>query len=127
MIKKITNIILKSLDNGINCIDTADSYGNGECEIFIGKLLKRKKLKEIRVATKFGQLNGFAVSKVQKNIDDSLKRLQKDQIDIYYFHSGSNSQFFNDGLWNIINKNFEKGKIKKIGLSIKTNYLKKLF
>ena len=64
--KKITNIILKSLDNGINCIDTADSYGNGECEIFIGKLLKRKKLKEIRVATKFGQLNGFAVSKVQK-------------------------------------------------------------
>lgn len=123
--KEIAKIILSAYENGINYIDTADSYGNGECEIIIGHILKKKRLHHMKVATKFGQMDNFNNYNIQRNIDNSLKRLKLDQLDTYYFHSGNNRQFFNDKLWNIMNKNLDNGKIKKLGLSLKTNYLKK--
>lgn len=96
--KATADIINYSLDSGINYIDTADVYGwGGRSEMFIGKALKGKRSRFI-IATKFGvgvvENSPQGTSKeglgsrdyVMKAIDDSLKRLDTDYIDLYQFH-----------------------------------------
>ena len=82
-------IIKKALDLGINFFDTANCYGNGTSETFIGKSFKKfvKDRKDIIVATKVrwneGQLSKEAI---MREIDGSLKRLQMDYVDLYIIH-----------------------------------------
>ncbi|WP_342705545.1 aldo/keto reductase [Burkholderia arboris] len=84
-------------DTGINFIDTADVYsawvpGNsgGESETIIGKWLKRSgKREQVVIATKVGLLAaraGLSKGNVLKAVDDSLRRLQTDYIDLYFSH-----------------------------------------
>ena len=117
-------ILRQILKYKVNFIDTSDQYGNGQCEEFIGDFLTKNKLKnKIFISTKFGQLNSFSPNKIQKSIDESLKRLKIEKIDIYYFHSGTNREFDNDKLWTILDRNLKQGKITKLGISLKTKYL----
>jgi len=85
------------LDTGINFIDTADVYsswvpGNqgGESEEIIGKWLARSgKRAEVVIATKVGLLGtraGLSRDNILKAVEDSLRRLQTDYIDLYYSH-----------------------------------------
>lgn len=88
--------LYKALDLGINFWDTADFYGNGENERLISKVLKENRSK-IFIATKFGfryeeGIDLFA-SKLdsspqwmQKAIENSLRRLGVDCIDLFYAH-----------------------------------------
>ena len=82
-------IIKKALDLGINFFDTANIYGNGTSEKFIGNSFKKfvKNRKDIIVATKVrwneGQLSKEAI---MREIDGSLKRLQMDYVDLYIIH-----------------------------------------
>lgn len=122
-LREIKKIIFYAFDNGINFLDTADSYGNGKCEQLIGKIVSQNKLK-IVVATKIGQKSNFKVSEIQKDIDNSLKRLNLDALDICYFHSGNNNQFDNLKYWEVISKNIKNGKIKNFGLSIKSSLIR---
>ena len=82
-------IIKKALDLGINFFDTANIYGNGTSEIFIGNSFIKfvKDRKDIIVATKV-RWNEGALSKeaIMREIDGSLKRLQMDYIDLYIIH-----------------------------------------
>ncbi|MCA7994863.1 aldo/keto reductase [Burkholderia cepacia] len=84
-------------DTGINFIDTADVYsawvpGNhgGESETIIGKWLKRSgKREQVVIATKVGLLAaraGLTKGNILKAVDDSLRRLQTDYIDLYFSH-----------------------------------------
>ncbi|MGU3780467.1 aldo/keto reductase [Burkholderia metallica] len=84
-------------DTGINFIDTADVYsawvpGNhgGESETIIGKWLKRSgKREQVVIATKVGLLAaraGLSKDNILKAVDDSLRRLQTDYIDLYFSH-----------------------------------------
>ncbi len=85
-------IIKDALDMGINFIDTADMYSQGRSEELIGKAVKGKRSQAI-IATKFGhprtigtdQLGGSR-SYLMKAVDASLRRLNTDYIDLYYFH-----------------------------------------
>jgi aryl-alcohol dehydrogenase-like predicted oxidoreductase len=120
--QEIKKILFYAIDKGINFIDTADEYGNGECEKFLGKFIKENNLKII-IATKVGQLSNFNTSRLQFEIDDSIKRLRLEALDICYFHSGTNKNFFNDNFWEIIQKNIKYGKIKNAGLSFKSSYV----
>ncbi|KWF67704.1 aldo/keto reductase [Burkholderia pseudomultivorans] len=84
-------------DTGINFIDTADVYsawvpGNsgGESETIIGKWLKRSgKRDQVVIATKVGMLGtraGLSKDNILHAVDDSLRRLQTDHIDLYFSH-----------------------------------------
>ncbi len=119
--KKIYSILDYSLSKDINSIETADEYDKGEIEKLIGGFKKKIPF----VLTKFGQLNNFSEKNSVKMLDNSLKRLGRDHIDIYFFHSGSNKQFNNDKLWNNLQKEVAKGKILNLGLSLKTSLLHK--
>ena len=80
-------------DAGVNFIDTADVYSFGKSETITGKIIKKHRHHWI-LATKVGNAfggddpnqNGLSRRWMHKSIDDSLKRLGTDHVDILYFH-----------------------------------------
>ena len=86
--------IREALDHGISLIDTAPVYGLGRAEELVGRALaKYGKREEVIIATKVGlEWRGDQVfrnstrARIMKEIDDSLRRLQTDYIDIYQVH-----------------------------------------
>lgn len=81
-----------AIDLGMNQFDGADVYGDGRCELFLGKVLKERRSEAI-VVSKFGMIRtdkGVIVDVrpeyVRQACDASLKRLGMDHIDLYYQH-----------------------------------------
>src|SRR6201993_4286733 len=86
-------IIHRALDAGINFIDTADVYSRGESEEIVGKALSGGKRDQVVLATKVhGTMgddpNEFGNSRrwIVKEVDNSLRRLRTDWIDLYQIH-----------------------------------------
>lgn len=86
-------VIHKALDEGITLLDTADIYGNrGGSETVMGEILGDRR-KDIVLATKFGMfmdeaetLKGGSRRYIMRAVEDSLKRLKTDWIDLYQIH-----------------------------------------
>ncbi len=84
-------VVHAALDCGINLIDTADIYGgSGVSEEYIGRALGARRGEAV-LATKFGMATGAirggaSKSYVMSAVDDSLRRLRTDYIDLYQFH-----------------------------------------
>jgi len=125
---EVNQILGRAQQVGINLIDTAECYGDHTSERLIGGAIKNQRDKWI-IATKFGhRFTGFmqrsderSVADVQKQLEDSLKALQSDYIDIYQFHSVRDSEFFNDELWKVLWDAKRAGKIRHIGNSNSSN------
>jgi myo-inositol catabolism protein IolS len=108
----VDEILDKAKEMGINLIDTAECYGHHLSEKFIGSYLKKQNREDWIVATKFGhhfhesftRTNHWSAGEVVKQLDDSLKALQTDYVDIYQFHSGSDEVFQNEELWTVLDK-----------------------
>ena len=90
----------KFVGAGFNCIDTADTYSRwapghqgGESEAIIGKWLKQRGGREkVVIATKVGMemgagKKGLSKAYILREVEDSLKRLQTDYIDLYQSHT----------------------------------------
>jgi aryl-alcohol dehydrogenase-like predicted oxidoreductase len=85
-------VVDAALDCGVNFFDTADIYGAAKSEVFLGEALKGKRDKAV-LATKFANpmgegeyLRGGARRYIVKAVEDSLKRLHTDHIDLYQMH-----------------------------------------
>ncbi len=78
-------VIHAALDAGIALFDTAESYGGGKSEKFIGNALGPRR-RDVAIATKFGWSGGASRRKVTKAVEGSLKRLRTDWIDLYQIH-----------------------------------------
>ncbi len=85
-------IVNLAYDAGINFFDTADGYSIGRSEEILGKVLKGRR-REAVVATKFFNPmgpgpndSGMSRVHIMNAIEDSLRRLQMDHVDIYYIH-----------------------------------------
>lgn len=85
------------VDHGLNFIDTADVYSawvdghtGGESETIIGKWLKESgKRDQVVISTKVGMLSarpGLSAANIEAAVNDSLKRLKTDYIDVYFSH-----------------------------------------
>lgn len=126
---EVDRVLDKARDLGINLIDTAECYGDHLSESLVGQYLRGQRREDWVVATKFGhrfdvlfereQL--WTASDVQKQLEDSLRALQTDYIDLYQFHSGDNERFDNDELWTMLDKQVQAGKIRHLGTSIGSN------
>ena len=86
-------IIDKAIDLGINFIDTADMYNAGESEAVLGRALKGRR-ENIVVATKGRQMMGETPNEqggsrlhLMQALDNSLRRLGMEHVDIYYLHA----------------------------------------
>lgn len=87
------DVVHRALDAGITLFDTADVYGGqGKSEEFLGKILKGRR-QEVVLATKFGMKMGDGRHKsggsrkyIMSAVEDSLRRLDTDYIDLYQLH-----------------------------------------
>src|SRR4051812_2863324 len=116
--------IRAAFEHGINVIDTAPAYGFGRSEEIVGRAIAEGRLRpEVLIATKAGlQWEGGKVyrnasrARIMQEVEDSLRRLRTDYIDIYQVH-------WPDPLITIeetagaMNTLFEQGKIRAIGVS----------
>lgn len=122
---EVNSIFTRAEELGINLVDTAECYGNHTSEKFIGEAIRNSRSKWI-IATKFGHNRAsdlpaeaqWQSEQVRVQLEDSLRALQTDYIDVYQFHSGTREQLDNDALWTMLNKQVEAGKIRFLGISI---------
>ena len=118
------NTIQKAFELGINMIDTAPVYGFGKSEEIVGKALKQYGHREnIILATKVGLewnngkvIRNSSEKRVLQEIDDSLKRLQTDYIDLYQIHWPDAAIPFEETA-NTLLSLLKSGKIRAIGVS----------
>ncbi len=85
-------IVARALERGVPFFDTANSYGNGEAERLLGQVLRGRRA-EVGLATKVGlarsrgRPEGLAGGQVARAVEDSLKRLGTDHVDVLYLHA----------------------------------------
>ncbi|HSE43180.1 MAG TPA: aldo/keto reductase [Acidobacteriota bacterium] len=114
--------IEKAIELGINFFDTADMYGRGHSEDLLGTALKGK---DVIIATKVGnRVEGhsarkdFSVAYVRQSLEGSLKRLNRNVIDLYQFHNPEANDYRREDLFEVLQKLKEEGKIRAAGVSI---------
>jgi len=116
-------IIHRALDAGINFVDTADVYSQGESEEIVAKALAGGKRDEVFLATKVhGQMgenpNHFGNSRrwIIEEVENSLRRLQTDWIDLYQIHRPEEDTDIDDTLGALTDL-VRAGKVRYLGSS----------
>jgi len=128
--KKSKKAIHSALDAGVNFIDTADVYGFGHSEDLIRQVLDERTDKDnIVVATKAGNNfypfigqdlkttpgnNDYSIKHLEFAVEQSLKRLNVEQLDILQLHSPELETLEQDEPWQALERLKNSGKIKLI-------------
>ncbi len=116
--------IRTAADSGITLIDTAASYGAGRSEILVGKAIKGIR-DQIILATKGGAHfnparnamdHDLSAEAVRRDVEESLRRLDTDHIDLYFFHYPDPDRPVAEGI-ETLEELRKEGKIRMIGLS----------
>jgi aryl-alcohol dehydrogenase-like predicted oxidoreductase len=117
-------MIHKALDAGVNFVDTADVYSRGESEQIVGKALKGRR-DDVVLATKFGlsmlgrpddNYCGGSPRWIARSVEDSLRRLDTDYIDLYQMHRPDQHTDLDESLAALSNL-VRDGKVRVIGCS----------
>jgi aryl-alcohol dehydrogenase-like predicted oxidoreductase len=115
-------VIHAALDAGINLVDTADVYSSGESETIVGKAIKGRR-DEVVLATKFGlpmgddpNLSGGSRRWIMRAVEDSLRRLGTDHLDLYQMHRPDPATPVEESL-SALSDLVHSGKVRAIGSS----------
>ena len=115
-------MIHTALDAGVNFIDTADVYSQGESEEIVGKAIKGRR-DDVVVATKFyfpmgddPNRGGGSARWIKRAVEDSLRRLDTDYIDLYQMHRPDERTDIDDSLGALTDL-VRAGKVRTIGSS----------
>lgn len=117
-----TKIINTALDAGINFIDTADVYARGESEEILGKALKGRRDNVVLATKAHGPMGedpnqqGNSRRWITKAVENSLRRLDTDYIDLYQMHRPDPSTDVEETL-SVLTDLMRAGKIRAIGSS----------
>ena len=116
--KDAREVIEKAMEGGIRFFDTAESYDDGGSEIRYGKYLVPNYRDEVFIMTKTTAKDGVTA---RKHLEESLKRLKCDYIDLWQVHSLRTPADVDDRIKNEVLEVFEKakaeGKVKHIGFT----------
>ena len=109
-----------TLDAGINFLDTADIYATGQSEEFLGQSLKGR-WDRVVIATKFGskmddQRQGAKPDYIRRAVEDSLRRLGTDRIDLYQLHRPDQNTPIGETI-EALDGLVRSGKVREIGCS----------
>ncbi len=115
-------MIHRVLDAGINFVDTADVYSRGECEEIVGQAIKGRR-DDIVLATKFALPMGSEANQsggsprwIARAVEDSLRRLGTDHIDLYQMHRPDRNTDIDETL-SALSDLVRAGKVRAIGSS----------
>jgi aryl-alcohol dehydrogenase-like predicted oxidoreductase len=114
-----------ALELGVNFIDSSDAYGAGYGETLLGNAFKGKRDK-IVIATKGGNVmvgpnrgkRIFEPDYISRVMDESLRRLQTDYIDLYQLHNPTVEVIERGAVWEVLERAKKAGKIRHYGVSI---------
>jgi aryl-alcohol dehydrogenase-like predicted oxidoreductase len=113
-------VIDTAIESGVTFFDTADRYGKGQSEDFLGRALGKRR-DQIILATKFGMemekgQQGASPKYVREAVDASLRRLRTDRIDLYQLHQPDPKTPIADTL-GALDDLVRAGKVRQIGCS----------
>jgi aryl-alcohol dehydrogenase-like predicted oxidoreductase len=113
-------VVNAAIESGIDFFDTADVYGAGQSEEYLGKALKGRR-DQVIIATKFGMKmadgkEGGKPEYIRQAAEDSLRRLGTDRIDLYQLHRADASTSVPETL-GALNELVQAGKVREIGCS----------
>jgi aryl-alcohol dehydrogenase-like predicted oxidoreductase len=114
----------RAIDLGMNLIDTADAYGRGHSEELLAQVLKTRR-SEVVLATKGGNqfylrqgLRNFDPDYITSALEQSLKRLQIETIDLYQLHNPSPEVMRRGEIFARLERCKREGKIRFYGVSL---------
>ncbi|MGO4498312.1 aldo/keto reductase [Paenibacillus sp. 2RAB27] len=118
------DLVRTAINNGVNFLDTAFFYGIGRSEELVGEVIKEAgKRHELILATKAGLTlvgNDLAMNNspyfLKQAVEDSLKRMQTDYIDLFYIHFPDQDTPKDEAV-GVLNQLKDEGKIRAIGVS----------
>lgn len=116
-------ILNAAVDSGINFIDTADVYGDGESEKAVGKFVKSRS-ERIFVATKCGrQLNphvneAYKPAILRKFVENSLKNMSLETLDLIQLHCPPTEVYYRPEIFELFDRLKDEGKILNLGISV---------
>ena len=120
------NILKTSFENGVNFFDTADVYGDGRSEKFVGEFINSTS-ERIYVATKAGrrinphEAQGYYDKDLMESyVDRSLKNLSVETIDLLQMHCPPTEVYSHDLTYEMLDYLVTKGKIQHYGFSVQT-------
>ena len=129
--EEVTAIFRRAGELGINLIDTAECYGDHTSEALIGRALADLggKRADWIIATKFGhkfhrpfeRTEPREPADVRRQLDDSLRALKTDYIDLYQYHSWGDEDFFREDVHADLTKLKDAGKFRHLGNSVGKN------
>ncbi len=117
------SIIREAIDNGVNFIDTADVYSDGESEKAVGKAVRDSGV-TVRIATKCGRKisphinKGYTPALLREFVEDSLKRIGTDCLDLVQLHCPPTEVYYRPEIFGEFERMKEEGKILNLGVSV---------
>lgn len=118
-------ILNLAIDNGINFIDTADVYSDGESEKAVGRLVRTHK-ERIFVATKCGRKfsphvdESYKTKGLRKFVEDSLKNMDLETLDLIQLHCPPTETYYRPEIFELFDILKKEGKILNLGVSVET-------
>lgn len=115
--------IAEAIDRGVDFIDTADAYSDGESEKAVGRAL-RSHPGRFRVATKCGrQISphvsaGYTPKVLRAYVEDSLRRLGTDCLDLIQLHCPPTEVYYRPEIFGLFDRLKEEGKVANLGVSV---------
>jgi aryl-alcohol dehydrogenase-like predicted oxidoreductase len=113
--------MLKALENGINFFDTANKYEEGRSEEIIGQALAYRR-EQVVLASKFGYPSadppnhqGLSATNIMRALEDSLRRLKTDYLDLYYVH-WPRYEMHLESLLRALDDLVHQGKVRAVGV-----------
>ncbi len=117
------HILNAAVDSGINFIDTADVYGDGESEKAVGRLV-RSRSEQIFVATKCGRRlqphsnEAYQPDVLRKFVDDSLRNMDLETLDLIQLHCPPTEVYYRPEIFELFDRLKQEGKIQNLGVSV---------
>ena len=121
--KLADRIINQAIDNGINFIDTADVYDDGQSEAAVGRVV-RSRSERLFVATKCGRQvqphvnEGYTPDVLQRYVEDSLRNTGLERLDLIQLHCPPTQVFYRPEIFERFERLREQGKIAALGVSV---------
>ncbi len=115
-----------AIDHGVNFIDTADVYGDGRSERLVARLKQERPRDTIWVATKAGRklpeqtVEGYCDANLIGWVDDSLRNLRVDAIDLLQLHCPPRALYDMPGTFGCLDRLVDAGKLRYYGVSVET-------
>lgn len=118
-------LLKKAIAEGVNYLDTAYPYHDGESERFVGKVLKQYDRSSLYLATKLPLWEVKALADVDRIFNEQLEKLQTEYIDFYLMHAVNKERWdemLSLGVVKRLEELKEEGKIKYLGFSFHDSY-----